>query len=92
MVEDFLAQVVELAQKAGLGPLYVVGLLLAAALVLVVLDKSKGWHPTVTPPEPPLSPGQPLQSGEGGVVVDGQGNPVTTDPEHSGGGATGGMG
>ena len=53
-VEEALATVVKLAQQAGLGPLYIVGLLLAAAVLVVVAKRVVKLRPdSPPPPDPP---------------------------------------
>lgn len=92
--EDIASTAIRLAQAGGLPFWAVLALILVAAVLLVggprlwsAMGKLK-----VTPSEPPLNPGLPIQSGEGGGVVDSSGRPVTHDPENPGGGPTGGMG
>lgn len=90
--EDIASTAIRLAQAGGMPLVYVLALLVAAAVALVLAKKVGSWRPTITPSEPPLKPGPQVGTGEGGGLTDGNGNPVTTDPENPGGGATGGMG
>jgi hypothetical protein len=87
-IESILAEVVRLAVAAGLGLPATVGLLLAAAVILVFLRWAKDHPGASGPSDPPLTPGAPVQTGEGGAVVDGEGKPVTTG--EPGGGSGGG--
>lgn len=92
-MKDFVAIVLDLAHRAGWPVLYQLGLLLVAALAVFVLGKLGTPDFSVRgPSEPPMGPGKPIGSGEGGAVVDSSGNPVTADPDNPGGGPTGGMG
>lgn len=86
---EVLVEFGRLARAAGYGWLPILAMLLLFAAIKVLGPK---MHLKVTPSEPPLSPGKPIESGEGGPVVDSAGNPVTSDPENPGGGPTGGMG
>jgi hypothetical protein len=65
-VEEAMALVVRLAQQAGLGPLYVVGLLLAAALLLMVARHVKLPPPRPEEPRPDAEPWQPDAENPGG--------------------------
>ena len=85
-------EVVRLANAGGLGPLYVVSILVALAVLLAVLRALGRVEWKREPSESPMGPGRPVQSGDGGAVVDSDGKPVTADPDSPGGGATGGMG
>jgi len=91
-IDEIIATTIRLL-RAGGTPLWAVVLLAIVAAVVISAAKELGaWHPIITPSESTLSPGKPLASGEGGGVVDSNGNPATHDPENPGGGPTGGMG
>lgn len=81
-LEELLAEVVRLANAAGLGPFYVVGLLLAAAVLLLGLKALKSLPPR--PPETPAPPAEWNQDpAQGAVVVPGP--PGGTDDQVQGG-------
>lgn len=78
-MEELLAEVVRLAQQAGLGPLYVVGLLLAAAVLLVVAKRVGKLKPDPElPPDPPAE--WNTDPAKGAVVVPGP--PGGTDEQN----------
>jgi hypothetical protein len=91
-VDEIIATTIRLLTAGG-APLWAVVLLAIVAAIVISAAKHLGtWKPIITPSEPPLNPGQPIGSGEGGGVVDSAGNAVTSDPDNPGGGPTGGMG
>ncbi len=81
-LEELLTEVVRLADAAGLGPLYVVGLLVAAAILMMLARQVKRLPGS--PPTPPLPPAEWNQDpAQGAVVVPGP--PGGTDDQVQGG-------
>lgn len=82
MLEETLAKVVELANRAGLGPLYVLALLVAAAVVVVGL-KALGRLPRDPPPPPEQGSEWNTDPANGAVVTPGP--PGGTDDQNQAG-------